>query len=92
MASPKERGSERIERIGSAERKSSFFDLSKTGVCCLTEKKYNQDSSVLVRLNDLTLSAKVVYCRKRTDGFRVGLQFIHDSSEALEVVRDAVDQ
>ena len=87
MGALSDRQSERIEFLSDTVELQRFFDLSKTGVCCRHTKSLQKDEVVSVQINDLVLSAKVAWCTPRTDGFRVGLQFIKltpDQSRALD--------
>jgi hypothetical protein len=87
------RSSERIEHINLDEAKDkSFFDLSATGVCCLFGRRLADNSSVSVKINELTLKARVVYCQERTDGFRLGLQFTGVSGEQQKLLKDKVEK
>ena len=88
-----ERASERIEliNVGDAKEKS-FFDLSTTGICCLFHRRLAADVLVSVTINDLTLKARVVYCQERTDGVRLGLQFVNVSEEQQKKLNDRVEK
>jgi hypothetical protein len=87
------RSSERIENINlDNARDKSFFDLSATGVCCLFGRRLADNSSVSVKISDLTLKARVVYCQERTDGFRLGLQFTSVTGEQQKMLKDRVDK
>ena len=71
-----ERKSERIESItphGSGEM--PIYDLSKTGISCFHAEAKTKNSFVVVKINDLLLRAKVIYCQKRDKDYRLGLQF-----------------
>jgi hypothetical protein len=87
------RSSERIEHISLDDAKDkSFFDLSATGICCLFGRRLSDNSSVSVRISDLTLKARVVYCQERTDGFRLGLQFTGVTGDQQKMLKDRVEK
>ena len=70
-----ERTSERIEYINLDDAKEkSFFDLSTTGICCLFRRRLADNAIVSVKINDIAVKARVVYCQERKDGFRLGLR------------------
>jgi len=88
-----ERSSERIEFISAdAAGNEPFFDLSTTGVCCHCRKNFAQDAVVSLKINELTLKAKVVYSQQRTDGYRLGLQFVNVTAEQQKTLNDCVDK
>jgi len=88
-----ERTSERIEYINlDGEEAKSLFDLSTTGVSCLFKRKLAGDAVVSVKINDLVLKARVVYCQDRRDGFRLGLQFVEVSGEKQKTLNDRVEK
>lgn len=71
-----ERKSERIESIspnGLGEK--PLYDLSKTGLSCFHSEAKAKNSYVVVKINDILLRAKVIYCQKRERDYRLGLQF-----------------
>lgn len=71
-----ERKSERVEMITSTgSSDASLCDLSRTGVSCFHNKSKEKESFVVVKVNDLSLRAKVAYCQERKTDFRLGLQF-----------------
>jgi hypothetical protein len=47
---------------------------------------------VSVRISDLTLKARVVYCQERTDGFRLGLQFTGVTGDQQKMLKDRVEK
>lgn len=71
-----ERKSERIGFItpGGSEQ-MPVYDLSKTGVSCYHSKSREKNSFVIVKINDLLLRAKVIYCQQHENEYRLGLQF-----------------
>jgi hypothetical protein len=88
-----DRSSERIEHITlDNEKDKSLFDLSVTGVCCLFNRRLPSNSSVSVKINDLIVKARVVYCQERTDGFRMGLQFTNVTGEQLKKLSERVEK
>jgi len=87
-----ERSSERIEFIDpNGSMKITLFDLSATGVCCLHSKIKQKDEEVSVKLNDLTVRAKVVYCQERTDGYRMGLRFWQVPADKQKALNELTD-
>ncbi len=71
-----ERKSERVEFLASdSVKQMPIYDLSKTGVSCYYSEIKEKNSFVVVKINDLLLRAKVIYCKKREKDYRLGLQF-----------------
>ncbi|MBD3346952.1 MAG: hypothetical protein GF401_18010 [Chitinivibrionales bacterium] len=91
MPPMKERSSERIESLNVDPDRVTFFDLSKTGVCCLYKKKLEKGAVVSVKINDLQLKARVIYAIDRKDGARTGLQFIDTSPEIQKELNTLVE-
>jgi hypothetical protein len=88
-----ERTSDRIEYVDlDGEKEKSLFDLSTTGVCCLFRRRLEGSVSVSIKINDLTLKARVVYCQERTDGFRLGLQFVDIGDDQQKKLNDQVEK
>jgi len=88
-----DRSSERIEYINTDGAADGFlFDLSATGVCCHYRKRVEKDSFVSVKINELTLKAKVIYCQERKDGFRLGLQYVQVSAEQQKTLNESVEK
>jgi hypothetical protein len=88
-----ERTSERIEYISFDNTKDkSLFDLSTTGVCCLFSKKVPDNTIVTIKINDLVVKARVVYCQERSDGFRLGLQFVDVSNDQQKKLNDRIEK
>lgn len=72
----KKRKSERIEYISpGGMEEMTIFDLSNTGACCYHDQPKEKGAFVIVKVNDLSIRAKVAYCAKREDGYRLGVQF-----------------
>jgi hypothetical protein len=91
MGSLQERKAERIELLGEGVHEKNFFDLSKTGVCCHHDKAFDKGAQIMVKINDLMLSAKVAYCTARTDGFRIGMQFVVPP-EKQKIIEETVER
>jgi hypothetical protein len=88
-----ERMSERVEHINLDDaNEKSFFDLSRTGICCLFRRRLVTDALVSIKINDLKLKARVVYCQERKDGFRLGLQFVDVSDDQQNKLNDRVEK
>ncbi|MGD9202526.1 MAG: PilZ domain-containing protein [Chitinispirillia bacterium] len=88
-----ERKNERIEFISSIDDpKMSLFDLSESGVGCYYSKAREKNSFILVKINDLSLRARVIYCTKRKDDYRLGLQFWNILPEKQEKLNEIVNQ
>jgi hypothetical protein len=89
----KDRSSERIEMLSvNGSQTPSLFDLSKTGVCCFSKEKLDKGIFVGVKINELFLKAKVIYCQERTDGFRVGMQFVEVNNQQQKMLNELVDK
>jgi hypothetical protein len=88
-----DRVSDRIENLNFEEAgDKSFFDLSTTGVCCFHTKRLVKDSFVSIKINDLVLKARIVYCQDRQDGFRLGMQFSNVSGQQQKQLNESVDK
>jgi c-di-GMP-binding flagellar brake protein YcgR len=88
-----ERASERIEYINTdGTTDKSFFDLSATGICCHFHRPLAQNAAVSIKIGDLTLKARVVYCTERTDGFRLGLQFSEVSADQQKKLTESIEK
>ena len=88
----KQRSSERIEMLNSFGEPISLFDLSKGGACCFHEDKKDKGETVEVSIKDLSLRATVVYCQRRTDGYRLGLKFVDVPDEKQALLASLVDR
>jgi hypothetical protein len=88
-----DRISERIENLNFEESGGkSFFDLSATGLCCYHAKRFVKDSFVSVKINDLVLKARIVYCQERNPGYRLGMQFSTLSEVQQKELNACVDK
>ena len=88
-----ERKSERIELISAdGTVQKTLYDLSKTGVSCFSPKPKGKNSFVVVKINDLLLRAKVIYCAKHEKNFRLGMQFWNVLPERQVKLNDLVDK
>jgi hypothetical protein len=88
----KERISERIEYLcGEDADEEVVFNLSATGVSFLRNKPEDINSIIKLRINNFVLSAKVIYCQKRADGYRLGLQFWQMTSDKQKLLRELVE-
>ncbi len=88
-----ERKSERIEFIapGGSEQ-TAVYDLSKTGVSFFHAKPKEKNSFVIVKINELLLRAKVIYCQQRENDYRLGLQFWNILPERQLKLNEIVDR
>jgi hypothetical protein len=87
-----ERKSDRIEMITpSGAKVTPLYDLSKTGVSCLHSEPKVKNNFVMVKINDIVLKAKVVYCQKREKDYRLGLQFWNVLPERQEKLNTIVE-
>ena len=88
-----ERKSERIESISADGRgEMPLYDLSKTGVSCYHSEPKAKNSYVMVKINDILLRAKVIYCQKREKDYRLGLQFWNILPEWQVKINDLVEK
>jgi hypothetical protein len=88
----KDRASERIEFLNlNSSRELTLFDLSRTGICCFHNRKKEKNSLLTIRINDLSVKARTIYCQQRTDGFRIGMQFIGVTSEQHKRLNELVE-
>jgi c-di-GMP-binding flagellar brake protein YcgR len=82
------RSSERIEFLN--DESVTLFDLSSGGACCRHAKMVAIGALLKVRVNDLNLNAKVVYTQERSDGARLGVQFLNVPAEKQKVLDELV--
>ena len=88
-----ERKSERIESITSGSTGTmAIYDLSKTGISCFYAKPKEKNCFVVIKINDLLLRAKVIYCQQRKSDFRLGLQFWNILPERQLKLNEIVDK
>lgn len=88
-----ERKSERVEFLTSdGVKQMPIYDLSKTGVSCFYSESKEKNSFVVVKINDLLLRAKVIYCQKRENDYRLGLQFWNILPERQIKLNELVDR
>jgi c-di-GMP-binding flagellar brake protein YcgR len=45
-----------------------------------------------MKINDLVIKARVVYCQERSDGYRLGLHFVDVSDEQQKKLDDRVEK
>jgi hypothetical protein len=89
----KDRASERIEFLNlNGSNEPTLFDLSKTGACCYSVKKREKGSIAQVKINTLTVKARVIYSQERAEGFRVGLQFFDLTLDQQKLLNDLVEK
>lgn len=69
-----ERGSERVEVLKTGESEC-FLNLSVSGVGFISPQPLSENSRITIMINNLPVDGVVVYCSKRTDGYRVGVKF-----------------
>ena len=91
----KKRSSERIEFIRSSyenEKDDALFDLSEGGACCSYDKEKKKGDIVTVTVKELSLKAKVVFCRERGVGYRLGLQFFDVPRDKLNTLTELIER
>ncbi len=86
-----ERKSERVEMITPTGSETPLYDLSKTGVSCYYPKPKVKNNFIMVQINTLSIKAKVIYCQKRTEDYRLGLQFWNVLPELQEKLNKVVE-
>lgn len=84
------RSSERIEFLN--DQSTTLFDLSSGGACCRHIKMVAIGTLLKFRVNDLALNAKVVYVQERSDGARVGVQFLNVPADKQKTLDDLVEK
>jgi hypothetical protein len=84
------RSSERIEFLN--DDNVTLFDLSSGGACCRYNKMAATGTLLKVKVNNLELTAKVVYCQERSDGSRVGVQFQSVPADKQKTLDDLVEK
>lgn len=82
---------DRVEFIA-PDSSAKICDLSPSGACVFRSESIDRNSFVKVRIGELVLRAKVIYCRRRTDGFRIGMQFWNVLPEKRATLNDMVDR
>jgi hypothetical protein len=87
-----DRASERIEYLSlDSEGQGPIYNISATGISCVSQKAEALNSIVQLKVNDLVISSKVIYCQKRIDGFRLGLQFWKVDPKQQKLLGDYVE-
>ena len=87
-----ERRSERIEFLKVDNGVLPLHDLSATGVSCVHKSSKVPNSIVRCTLGDMTLSAKVIYCKPQIDAFKIGLQFVKVTNQEQEAIDGLVEE
>ncbi len=86
-----ERKSERIEEISlTGSIVGEIYDISETGIGYHSSVAYNEGQLLLVKMNDMRLHAKVVYCRKMKEGAHLGLEYTDLKDDQKGIIRDCV--
>lgn len=88
----KKRQSERIQMLGGDDDEQTLIDLSKGGVCCYHDRMLKKGDTVAVTIRGLTVDAKVIFCARRSIGFRLGLQFLNVGSSAQNQINELVER
>jgi hypothetical protein len=85
-----ERGSERVEvlHVGKSE---NFLNLSVTGAGFISSQPLSKNSRVTISINAMRLHGYVVYCKKRNEGFRIGVKFNSMAPEVQSEVGKMVE-
>ena len=84
------RTSDRIEQLNTPQ--STLFDLSEGGACCLSAKKREHAEQINVIFGELSLSARVIFCTERTDGYRMGVQFYNLSDDNTKQLKQLLER
>ncbi|MBN1309662.1 MAG: PilZ domain-containing protein [Chitinispirillaceae bacterium] len=84
------RGSERVELLN-VDGSETLINLSRTGVAFLHANPLEKNRLVTVRINEVPVRGRVVYCRKRTDGYRIGVRFNAGTAEEQSAVGRLID-
>jgi len=87
----KKRESERIEFINTDEVDQPLVDLSRGGLCCLFSGKKEKGEKVAIALGDLSIVGEVMYCRERSQGFRLGVRFTQVDEAQVEKLNELVE-
>jgi hypothetical protein len=86
-----ERKSERIEYVG-GDGQQSLFDLSESGISCASSKPRKSGGFVAVKIGDLAVRGKVIYCIERGESYRLGIQFWNLSAEKAGELKNTVER
>ncbi len=82
---------DRVEFVA-ADSTARLADLSPSGACIFRSEVLDRNSFVKIRIGELVLRAKVIYSRKRTDDFRIGMQFWNVLPEKRIALNDMVER
>ena len=84
------RGSERVEVLD-VDGSETLLNLSATGVAFLHGDPLEKERAITLVINEVEVEGRVVYCRQRSDGYRIGVRFDTDTGEGVSAVRRMVD-
>ena len=84
------RGSERVEVLD-VDGSEMLLNLSTMGIAFLHSDPLEKDRSVTVKINEVLVKGRVVYCNKRTDSNRIGVRFDAGTAEEQSAVKRMVE-
>ena len=68
------RNSDRIEVLNTQDTEI-LLNLSTGGAAFLYPEGVRKDQVIIMNINDTAIQGLVIYCRRRSDGYRVGVRF-----------------
>ncbi len=86
------RKAERIEHINLPQQERRIYDLSATGLSVFHDTKLARDSHVDLTINELSVTARVVYANAEGSGYRVGMEFVGLNEEMRAQMQAAVEK
>jgi len=88
----RKRKAERIELLNvQTDNTTPLFDLSESGAGCFLNSKKAKGDTLILAIESLSLKARVVFCNQRTNGYRVGVQFVGVTREEEKKLISLVD-
>jgi c-di-GMP-binding flagellar brake protein YcgR len=85
------RTSDRIQHLAENSRGRQLVDLSTTGACLFADDKKAPETTVKVKIGELEIKSRVVYCRSHGEGYRIGVQFRNVDADTQKKIDQFVE-
>ena len=87
-----EKRKDRVEFLKPAGKiEMGLVDLSETGIAIMHPNAVTAGVAK-VRINDLQLRAKLIYCSETPTGYKIGMQFVDVPHDKSSILRSLVDK
>jgi hypothetical protein len=67
------------------------YDFSASGISCFFDQAIESGTKIRLKVNDTQIIGKVAYCRRRSEGFRLGIEFVEVNSTQRQRLDDIVE-